>query len=161
MQLTSTDVAADPITGFNRAPRMPTDEVEALAQFYRAFNIRDLRLITQNWWNTDESTLISPLGGFARGWQNIRAFYERLFDCRVPLHVELHDYTLHINGSMFYAMGVERGFVVADDQRLDVEIRATRLFRLELGRWRQIHYHGSIPDTAMLHAYQQAMRSGT
>lgn len=158
MQLTSTDVAAQPITGLDRTANF-TDEVAALAQFYRGFNTRDLRLITENWWTTDESTLISPLGGFTRGWQNIRAFYEHLFDGRAPLHVELHDYTLHIVGSMFYAMGIERGFAVTNDERLDVEIRATRVFRLELGRYRQIHYHGSIEDATMLRKYQDIMRA--
>lgn len=157
MQFTSNEIHAEPISGRNPMMRN-TDELQALAQFYRAFNTRDLALMEQNWLPSDESTMTNPLGGIARGWANIRIVYERIFNSGSPVHVEFHDYTLHIIGSMFYAVGRERGFVVANDQRLDLEIRTSRLFRLEVGRWRQVHHHGSIENCEMLKAYQQAIQ---
>jgi hypothetical protein len=53
-----------PITGReNEAPETPRG---ALAEFYRAFNSRDLTLIRANWLRSDEDVLDNPLGGIRR-----------------------------------------------------------------------------------------------
>lgn len=51
----------------------------ALSDFYRAFNDRDLGAMAENWSQSDEASMDNPLGGIKRGWEEIRAVYERLF----------------------------------------------------------------------------------
>jgi ketosteroid isomerase-like protein len=147
-----------PITG--RQPTGdPRDPVQALAQFYRAFNARDLALMEENWGACETVAMDNPLGGIKRGWPEIRSVYERLFEGTSRVQVEFHDYTLHVIGDVFYAVGRERGTFEGDGTRLDLAIRTSRVFRLVDGRWRQVHHHGSIDDAELLSAYQKAVNA--
>ncbi len=58
-------------------------------------------------------------------------------------------------------VGRERGRLTRGDERLDLAIRTTRLFRRVGDRWRQIHHHGSIEDPKMLARYLSAIRQGS
>lgn len=147
---------AEPITG-REAPGEGTTPVHALAQFYAAFNTRDLDLMARNWAQTDEIAMDNPLGGIRRGWAEIRAVYERIFRGPAEVYVEFHDYTLHEAAGMFYAVGRERGHFRRGDIRLDLAIRTSRIFRRVDGRWRQVHHHGSIEDPDLLRRYQAAV----
>jgi len=132
--------------------------VQALAQFYRAFNSGDLTLMAENWADSEAVAMDNPLGGIRRGWPEVRAVYERIFQGRARVEVEFYDYTLHIIGDMFYAVGRERGRLETPTAKLDLTIRTTRVFERVDGRWRQVHHHGSIDDPELLSAYQQAVR---
>jgi hypothetical protein len=50
-----------PITG-REPPGDPTQPIQALAQFYRAFNERDLPRMAENWHNSSEASMDNPLG---------------------------------------------------------------------------------------------------
>lgn len=146
-----------PITGQEELGDLTRPE-EALAQFYRAFNGRDLALMEHNWESSDEAAMDNPLGGILRGWTEIRSVYERLFCGRARVRVEFFDYTLYVFDTMFFAVGRERGRLEVDEEILDLAIRTTRVFRFTGGRWRQIHHHGSIDQPGMLAAYQAAVK---
>jgi ketosteroid isomerase-like protein len=150
---------AEPITGREPAgdPGAPRS---ALAQFYRAFNSRDLALMEANWDSSPEVAMDNPLGGILRGWPEIRKVYERIFSAPRRVEVEFHDYTLHATGDVFYVVGRERGRIVADATRPEMRlaIRTTRIYRRVGERWRQVHHHGSMDDPTMLEAYQRAVR---
>jgi ketosteroid isomerase-like protein len=155
--MTSIEPIQIPVTG-NEYAGDQADSRQALAQFYRALNSRDLRLMEQNWDNSHEAAMDNPLGGIKRGWNEIRTIYERLFASDGSYHFEFHDYTLHQRGDLFYAVGRERGELVSDGKQLRLAIRTTRIFRKDgEGKWRQVHHHGSIDDSKMLAAYQQAV----
>jgi ketosteroid isomerase-like protein len=146
-----------PITGGEQAD--PATPLGALAEFYRAFNSRDLALMERNWEQSTEAAMDNPLGGIRRGWPEIRAVYTRIFDGPARVQVEFHDYTLHVAGDVFWAVGRERGRFERDGKALDLAIRTSRLFRRDAaGRWRQVHHHGSIEDPQLLADYQQAVR---
>ncbi|TDR87169.1 YybH family protein [Enterovirga rhinocerotis] len=130
----------------------------ALTEFYRAFNERDAELMARNWIDGDEAAMDNPLGGIKRGWNEIRQVYERIFGGRARVRVAFHDYTLHLAGESFLAVGRERGTFKTDDTELCLAIRTSRWFRLVDGRWRQIHHHGSIEDPELLARYQAAVR---
>ncbi len=149
----------EPITGREATAtgRMPLD---ALAQFYRAFNERDLALMERNWDEGDDVAMDNPLGGIKRGWPEIRAVYEKIFAGAARVHVEFHDYTLHVLGDVFYAVGRERGRFEEGGTTLELAIRTTRIFKWHGAGWRQIHHHGSIEDPALLAAYQKAVLEG-
>lgn len=145
-----------PITG-REALGDVIEPIQSLAQFYSAFNTRNLELMGENWEDSDAIAMDNPLGGITRGWPQIRAVYERIFNGRSRVQVEFYDYTLHVVGEAFYAIGRERGTLEAPGARLDLAIRTSRVFRRVEGRWRQVHHHGSMDDPALLRAYQQAI----
>lgn len=147
---------AEPITGLEDLGDLSRPE-QAVAQFYRAFNGRDLPGLAESWEQSGEAVMDNPVGGIARGWEAIRSIYERLFAGDARLYVEFHDYTIHGSASMFYAVGRERGRFERGPVALDLAIRTTRVFRSVDGRWRQIHHHGSIEDPALLGAYRDAV----
>ena len=136
--------------------------IQALAQFYRAFNERDLARMADNWDTSQEVAMDNPLGGIKRGWQDIKAVYERIFNSPHKVTVEFHDYTLHIFNDVFYAVGRERGhlesYLEARETRFNLNFRTSRIYRRIDAQWRQVHHHGSIEDPQLLAAYQSAFR---
>jgi ketosteroid isomerase-like protein len=145
-----------PITGQEPLGELH-EPIQALAQFYRAFNSRDLALMEENWEPSDDAAMDNPVGGIKRGWSEIRSVYERVFQSAGRVQVEFHDYTIHVVGDVFYAVGRERGTLEGNNTRLDLAIRTSRIFRRVDGRWRQVHHHGSIDDPQLLAAYLKAV----
>ncbi|MCL4457300.1 MAG: nuclear transport factor 2 family protein, partial [Nitrospirae bacterium] len=97
-----------PITGSENLED-PSSPFYALVQFYRAFNTRNIMLMSQNWAQTEDIAMDNPLGGIKRGWDEIRSVYERIFTGLAKVYVEFYDYTIHETKEMFYAVGRERG----------------------------------------------------
>jgi limonene-1,2-epoxide hydrolase len=78
---------------------------QALAQFYRAFNTRDLKMIDENFAHSDEVVIDNPLGGIRRGADEPHKMYEAVFMSPADVHVEFWDYTIHRAGGVFWAVG--------------------------------------------------------
>jgi ketosteroid isomerase-like protein len=133
------------------------EPIAALHRFYRALNTRDLSAMEAVWEAGDDPSMDNPLGGIRRGWPDIRNGYEALFAAKGSFHFEFHDYTLHVIGEVFLAVGRERGHIEASEERLPLAIRTTRLFRRRRYAWRQFHHHGSIERPEMLKAYLEAV----
>jgi hypothetical protein len=150
-------VTADPITG-REAHIDPQTAHGALAEFYRAFNTRDLDLMKMNWLNSDEACMNNPLGGIRRGWPAIKEVYERLFNSQGVVSVEFFDYTVHESPGSFVAIGRERGQYRGREHVIDLRIRTSRWFTLSGGRFRQLHHHGSIDEADLLARYQAAVK---
>jgi ketosteroid isomerase-like protein len=148
----------EPITGKEELGDLGQPQ-QALAQFYRAFNTRDLAMIDDNFAPSDEVAIDNPLGGIRRGAEVPHKMYEIVFKSPADVHVEFWDYTIHRVGDVFWAVGRERGTYRDGDTVKDLNIRTTRVFRLYDGRWRQVHHHGSIEDAKLLEDYQNAVRS--
>jgi SnoaL-like domain len=146
----------DPITG-QEDLRDLTHPRHALIQFYRAFNTRDIALMRENWSPSDDVSMDNLLGGIKRGWPEIRRVYETLFSGPARVTVEFYNYTLHLAGDTFYAVGCERGRYESPATVFDLAIRTTRIFRFLDQRWRQVHHHGSIEDPTLLDRYQSAV----
>jgi limonene-1,2-epoxide hydrolase len=96
----SIHVIQEPING-GEAIDDPSQPLQALTEFYRAFNDGDLELMERNWDDSPEAAMDNPLGGIKRGWREIREVYERIFSSGARVHVEFHDYTLHVHGDVF------------------------------------------------------------
>ena len=129
----------------------------ALIEFYHAFNTGDLNLMAENWEMNDEVSMSNPLGGVKRGWGTIKEVYERIFNGKTRVYVEFYDYSIHQSGDMFCAVGRERGFFQLDENKIELAIRTSRIYRKGSGRWLQIHHHGSIETPELLAEYQQAV----
>ncbi|MBI5379019.1 MAG: nuclear transport factor 2 family protein [Nitrospirae bacterium] len=132
----------------------------ALVQFYHAFNAGNMTVMAENWAQSDEIAMDNPLGGIKRGWEEIKAVYERIFHGSARVYVEFYDYTIHETQEMFYAVGRERGEFRLGETVIPLAIRTSRIFRLMDGRWRQVHHHGSIDDPGLLARYQSAIQGG-
>ena len=125
--MTSTQPTQKAISGDEDLGNLARPE-EALAQFYRAFNGRDLTLMQQNWDTSEEVTMDNPLRGIMRGWPEIRGLYERIFSGPTRVRVEFFDYTLHVFETVFFAVGRERGQLEAGNDVLELAIRTTPIF---------------------------------
>jgi len=134
---------------------------QALAQFYRAFNTRDLKMIDENFAHSDEVAIDNPLGGIRRGANQPHVMYQGVFSSPADVHVEFWDYTIHRAGDVFWAIGRERGTYHEGNAIKGLNIRTTRIFQLIDGRWRQMHHHGSIEDAKLLGDYQNAIKSAS
>lgn len=149
-----------PITG-NEDRQGLAEPIKALSDFYAAFNHRDLGKMANNWAQTDEIAMDNPVGGIKRGWEEIKAVYERIFNGEAKVYVEFYDYTIHERGEMFYAVGRERGEFRIGETVVDLALRTSRVFQLMNGQWRQVHHHGSIDEPELLARYQQAVKEGS
>lgn len=145
------------ITGSESGEIKISEPMAALVEFYRAFNNRDLDLMTKNWEQSDEISMSNPLGGVKRGWCSIKEVYSNIFNGDAKVYVEYYDYSIHHSGVMFCAVGRERGFFQLGKQKIDLAIRTSRTYRMNCGRWHQIHHHGSIDNSELLAAYQKAV----
>jgi ketosteroid isomerase-like protein len=148
----------EPITGNEELGDLSQPR-QALAQFYRAFNSRDLQMMDENFAHSDDVAIDNPLGGIRRGADEPHKMYEGVFKSPADVHVVFWDYTIHRAGDVFWAVGRERGTYFDGAAVKDLNVRTTRIFQLINGRWRQIHHHGSIEDAKLLGDYQSVVRS--
>jgi len=95
-----------------------------------------------------------------RGWKEIKAVYEHLFNGSAVVYVEFYDYSIHQQGDFFCAVGKERGYFEKNEVKLALAIRTSRIYRQQNGNWLQLHHHGSMDDPALLKTYQSAVLSG-
>ena len=145
-----------PITG-NEDQGNLSPPLQALVQFYYAFNYQHREAMADNWAQSDEIAMDNPLGGIKRGWEEIMSVYERIFNSQATVKVEYYDYTLHETAEMFYTVGRERGYFFAGESEVKLSIRTTRIFRKYNDHWKQVHHHGSIDDPQLLQQYQSAI----
>jgi len=141
--------AADPTAEGARA---------ALESFYYALNSRDAEAMRANWTSHPLAQANNPLGGVLRGGDAISDLYERIFAGPVKVEVTFGDVVEYIGERHAVFAGRETGSYTGDDgSSTPLEIRTTRYFRFEDGRWRQFHHHGSIDQPEALAAYQRAV----
>ncbi|MBL4594888.1 MAG: hypothetical protein JKX68_13905, partial [Flavobacteriales bacterium] len=55
-------------------------EINALTQFYKAFNERNMDLMQNVWLNSTEASMNNPLGGIMRSWKEIESVYDKIFN---------------------------------------------------------------------------------
>lgn len=146
-----------PINGRENLALLPSP-LQALSQFYTAFNNRDLDLMAKNWAQTEDIAMDNPVGGIKRGWEEILAVYASIFNSPAEVSVEFFDYSFHQHKELFYVVGRERGEFRLGETQIPLAIRTTRIFKLINDQWRQVHHHGSFDDPEILAAYQRAVR---
>lgn len=143
-----------PITGAERVPG-GSGALDALIAFYQAFNACDLAELERNWLGGSEPSMDNPIGGIRRGWDDIRAGYQRMFDGPAFVTVEFYAYTHQQGADWALFVGRERGVCTSADARIELAIRTTRWFVYRDSHWRQMHHHGSIERSSPLAEYQR------
>jgi hypothetical protein len=129
--------------------------LDALIEFYRAFNAGDLAGLEEVWLGGSEPSMDNPIGGIRRGWDQIVDGYSKLFKGQAKVHVTCHNFTSQGADDWHLFVGRERGVCRTAKETLDVAFRTTRWFVRRDGGWRQLHHHGSVEDPKMLADYQR------
>ena len=131
------------------------DPLDALIEFYRAFNAGDLAGLRAVWLGGAEPSMDNPIGGIRRGWEQIAEGYSKLFEGQAKVRVTFHDFTSQGTEDWHLFVGRERGACRTPKEALDVAFRTTRWFVRKDGSWRQLHHHGSVEDPKMLADYRR------
>ena len=145
------------ITG-SEVPSEVSSPINALSQFYHAFNTGNLNEMSENWAYSIDISMDNPLGGVKRGWNQVRDVYDTIFNGPSKVYVEFYDYSIHESETIFFAVGRERGYFRKGDNEIQLEIRTSRVFKKTDGSWKQVHHHGSIEDPILLETYQMAVK---
>lgn len=132
-------------------------KINAVIEFYRAFNEADIQLMQDNWSNFDTASMSNPLGGVKRGWDEVKSVYNNIFNGPAKVYVEYYDFQITSSDQMFVIVGRERGNFEVEDTLIQLKIRTSRVFQLINGQWKQVHHHGSIEDPKLLDNYQKAV----
>src|SRR5437016_2075017 len=101
--------------------------LDALIEFYRAFNAGDLDALAANWAD-DTPSMDNPIGGIRRGWPAIREGYSKLFSGPATVHVAFHDFTSCGGSDWHVFVGREKGVCTTPTASLALRIRTTRIF---------------------------------
>lgn len=131
-----------------------SDEHNTLIEFYKAFNTQDIDLMQSNW--SDRCGIMdNPLGKILRGWSEIKDVYKKIFFANVKVYVEFYDYSIFKQENMFFTAGRERGYIIKNGKKIELDIRTSRIYAKEDGYYKQVHHHGSITDAKLLDTYQK------
>lgn len=118
---------------------------DVVERFYEGLNEMfsgDLSIMDDTWTHTSDAALLSPYGGRAMGWTDIRRLFERDAELKHGGHVWPRDLMVRWGRELAYSVGIERGKVVTStDRTIEADIRATNLLRLEDGVWRVFYHH--------------------
>jgi hypothetical protein len=131
--------------------------LDALIDFYRAFNNHDLDALGRNWASGEAPSMDNPIGGIRRGWPSIRDGYAKLFGRPASVSVTFFDFTSQGGDDWHLFVGRENGTCRTPAVTVDLRIRTTRWFARIDGVWRQLHHHGSIEEPALLADYQRSI----
>jgi ketosteroid isomerase-like protein len=138
-----------------------TGAMAALETFYYTLNNHDLDVLRADWADSPLAQLNNPVGGILRGSDAISGLYGKIFGGAVRVQVTFSDVIAYHGVEHALFAGRETGSYTAaggGGAPVGLEIRTSRYFRYQDGRWRQYHHHGSIDDPAALRAYQQAIQ---
>ena len=80
---------------------------------------------------------------------------EQFFSDEHKALVEFYDYSIHKQGDIFLAAGRERGYILKNGKKMELDIRTSRIYGKENGNYKQLHHHGSITDVKLLDTYQK------
>jgi len=140
------------ITG--KEENFSSDEHKVLVEFYKAFNTQNIELMQENW-SEKSGIMDNPIGGILREWEKIQEVYKKIFFGKAEVYVEFYDYSIQKKGDMFFAAGRERGYIIKNGITIELDIRTSRIYVIESGRYKQVHHHGSITDLKLLDTYQK------
>jgi hypothetical protein len=83
--------------------------LDALIEFYRAFNSGDMAGLESVWFNGEAPSMDNPIGGIRRGWPSISQGYSRLFEGQAEVRVTFHDFTSQGGADWHLFVGRVRG----------------------------------------------------
>ncbi|MBC1219306.1 nuclear transport factor 2 family protein [Nostoc sp. UCD121] len=123
---------------------MTKDEVLAAnAAFYRAFERKDIEIMSTVWSQGTGSFCIHPGSNILRGWKEIRISWEQIFKNTAYIEINTDIIATEILDNIAYVVLRENVFQVVSGRRLEAQSTATNVFHCLGGKWYLVHHHGS------------------
>lgn len=130
---------------------------QAAERFYSAVGrmfVGDLAPMSDIWSHADDVTLLGPFAGRQEGWQQVWTQMQLESRRGMAGEVEAADLIIREAGDWAYAVCIERGRnMTVNGRPVNVEHRATNIFRREGGQWKLAHHHSDLNP-----ALQEAVR---
>ena len=124
------------------------DEVRSASnQFYASLNKMvngDAKSLSEIWSHDASVTTQHPIGGRQVGWEEVLGSWEQVSHLASEGKVELNEQFVHVAGDVAYEIGVEHGAFKLADQKVDVNVRVTNIYKKEGGTWKIIHHHADV-----------------
>ncbi|MBA2435634.1 MAG: nuclear transport factor 2 family protein [Chthoniobacterales bacterium] len=116
--------------------------------FYSALNAvftGDPAPMLEAWSHKDDVLYTGPMGGYQVGWKAISAVWTEQAALKIGGKVSPENVHIILGDDIAVACNYEVGSNLAPDgKRVDVNIRATNIYREEGGQWKMIHHHTDI-----------------
>ena len=126
---------------------MTTDDKSQLIAindaFYRSFEKRDMKTMSQVWWQGSSCTCVHPGGNVLKGWDVIRSSWETIFKNTDYLEIDTEIINIDIGQELAYIVLIEKVTQVNKGRRLEAESMATNSFRKMAQKCYLVHHHGS------------------
>ncbi len=126
---------------------MTTDDKSQLIaindSFYRGFEKRDIKAISQLWWQGSSSTCIHPGGNVLKGWDIIRSSWETIFKNTDYLEIDTEIINIDMGQEIANIVLLEKVTQVNRGRKLEAQSMATNSFRKMAQKWYLVHHHGS------------------
>jgi ketosteroid isomerase-like protein len=111
--------------------------------FYRAFEKKNLDAMSALWSQGTGSLCVHPGREAIRGWDEIRASWEKIFRNTNYLEVETAIIRVEVNGNLAYVVLTETVLQVMGGRRVKGQSIATNVFEYMAQKWYLVHHHGS------------------
>lgn len=125
-----------------------SDVLEANERYYSGLNLTfegDMSLIEEAWSHADDVTILDVFGGRHEGWAAVQAELVRIGRATTGGEVHAEDVRARTAGDFAYLVCREHGFLLQPTgTRVEVDHRATNVFRREDGMWRMVHHHADL-----------------
>jgi ketosteroid isomerase-like protein len=119
----------------------------AAEQFYASLNSMfagDIDPMLELWSHADDVTYMGPAGGILVGWEAVRKSWEDQAKLKLGGKVEPVDMHVIAGEEIGITVNYERGTNYTNGKLVEVNIRATNVFRRENGKWKMIGHHTDI-----------------
>ena len=111
--------------------------------FYRAFEKKDLEVMSQIWSQGTVSLCIHPGGKVLRGWSEVRDSWEKIFRNTSYLEIDLEIIATEISDEIAYVVVLEKVLQISKGRRVEAKSMATNIFSNLAQKWYLVHHHGS------------------
>jgi ketosteroid isomerase-like protein len=120
-----------------------TEVLAANEAFYRAFEKKDIEVMSGVWSQGTGSLCIHPGRNTLRGWKEIRASWEQIFRNTKYIEIETEIIATEVRDNIAYVIVIENLLQVIGGRRLQAQSMATNIFERMASSWYLVHHHGS------------------
>ncbi|HZP27340.1 MAG TPA: nuclear transport factor 2 family protein [Acidimicrobiia bacterium] len=124
--------------------------IAANAEFYAAFEARDLDRMAEVWERSDRATVTHPGWPTLHGWARVAASWEAIFANTPYIQFVLTDESVTVHGDAAWVTLDENilqstggGATGSDEELSGSRIATTNVFTRAGDRWRMVVHHGS------------------
>ena len=119
----------------------------ANANFYEAFNKRDIELMKKVWASDATATCVHPGWPPLKGFESILNSWAGIFENSGNMEVQIADVRVLVSGDLAWVSCIEKLYTIAESGVLASQVFSTNLFCHENDLWKMVMHHASpVPD---------------